>query len=154
MSDSDTSLSLPAAYEVERLASTRYNNAVHPRHPAMNVIDSHHNQRRQVDIVGSAVSRNGSIAVETTEEGLPIRLTVEHYEICRPPAELAREILRLCQQSANRVKLARRAELEAAGLSREALEFTGLPTRAEIAQQELVEESLYDHEPRSWLKPS
>ncbi len=104
--------------------------------------------------MGSAVSRNGSIAVETTEEGLPIRLTVECYEICRPPAELAREILRLCQQSANRAGLAHRAELEAAGLGREALEWTGLPMTADIAHQELVEESLYDYEPRSWLTPS
>lgn len=66
--------------------------------------------------------------------------------------ELAREILSLCRQSANRAGLARRAELAAAGLSSEMLALTGLPKPEDVAREELIEESEYDIEPQSWLR--
>ncbi|WP_330233012.1 hypothetical protein OHA40_11345 [Nocardia sp. NBC_00508] len=99
-----------------------------------------------------AASRSGSISVETTEQGLPVRITVEPGELRREPGELAREILRLCKQSANRAGLARRAELEAAGLTSEVLALTGLPKPEDVARQELVDEAEYEVEPESWLR--
>lgn len=100
----------------------------------------------------SVTSRNGSISIETTEQGLPIGLTIERDELRRPPGELAAEIVRLCKQSANRAGLARRAELAAAGLTSDVLALTGLPKPEDVARQELLEEAEYDVEPQSWLR--
>lgn len=100
----------------------------------------------------AAASRSGSISVETTEQGLPIGITVERDELRRPPGELAAEILRLCKQSANRAGLARREQLQAAGLTSDVLALTGLPKPEDVARQELVEEAEYDVEPQSWLR--
>ncbi|MGW0003348.1 hypothetical protein [Nocardia grenadensis] len=101
----------------------------------------------------SVTSRSGSIEIETTEQGLPIALTIEREELSRPPGELAAEIVRLCKRSANRAGLERRAELAAAGLSSEMLALTGLPKPEDVAHQELVEEAEYDVEPESWMRP-
>ncbi|WP_040788665.1 hypothetical protein [Nocardia paucivorans] len=100
----------------------------------------------------TAASRSGSISVETTEQGLPVGITVERDELRRPPGELAAEILRLCRQSANRAGLERREQLRAAGLTGEALALTGLPKPEDVARQELIEEAEYEVEPQSWLR--
>ncbi|WP_109525442.1 MULTISPECIES: hypothetical protein [Nocardia] len=102
--------------------------------------------------MSTATSRNGSISVETTEQGLPISLTVEPEELRRDPSALAGDIVRLCRQAANRAGLARRAELEAAGLTGEVLALTGLPKPEDVARQELIEEQDYEDEPQSWLR--
>ncbi len=99
-----------------------------------------------------AASKSGSISVETTEQGLPVRITVEPGELRREPGELAAAILRLCKQSANRAGLARRAELEAAGLTSDVLALTGLPKPEDVARQELVDEAEYEVEPQTWLR--
>lgn len=99
-----------------------------------------------------ATSRSGSISVEVTEQGLPIAISLEPAELRRDPSELAGEIVRLCKQAANRAGLVRRAELSAAGMSNEMLALTGLPKPEDVAQLELVEESEYEVEPRSWLR--
>ncbi|MEU2034653.1 hypothetical protein [Nocardia amamiensis] len=104
------------------------------------------------DAMWKAASKSGSISVETTEQGLPVRITVEPGELRREPGELAGEILRLCKQSANRAGLARRAELEAAGLTSDVLALTGLPKPEDVARQELAEEAEYEVEPQSWLR--
>ncbi|MBF6327527.1 hypothetical protein [Nocardia transvalensis] len=102
--------------------------------------------------MSTATSRTGAISVRTTEQGLPLAVSVEAQELRRNPAELAQEILRLCRQSANRAGLARREQLAAAGLSSEALALTGLPKPEDVARQELSEEQDYDVEPESWLR--
>lgn len=99
-----------------------------------------------------AVSKSGSISVETTEQGLPVGITIESAELRREPGELAGEILRLCKQSANRAGLARRAELVEAGLTSDVLALTGLPKPEDVARQELVDEADYEVEPQSWLR--
>ncbi|MEU1980990.1 hypothetical protein [Nocardia sp. NPDC019395] len=99
-----------------------------------------------------AASRGGLISVETTEQGLPIKIDIEPDELRRAPEELAREISRLCRRAANRAGLARRTELEAAGMSSDMLALTGLPTAEDIAREEYVEESEHDYEPQSWLR--
>lgn len=102
--------------------------------------------------MASAASKSGRVAVETTDEGLPLKVKVEPSELRRNPDELASEILRLCRQAANRAGLARREELVKAGLDAHALSLTGLPKPEDVAEQEWVEEEEYDVEPQSWLR--
>lgn len=105
------------------------------------------------DWVSVAVaSSSGLIRVQATEGGIPLTVKVERSELHRDPEQLAGEILRLCQRAAHRAGLARRKQLEEAGLDAAALARTGLPTEADVAQQELVEEQDYDTEPQSWLR--
>ncbi|GGK99128.1 hypothetical protein GCM10011588_12220 [Nocardia jinanensis] len=102
--------------------------------------------------MATAASRSGSISVETTEQGLPTKIDILPAELGRPPAELAAEILRLCKRSSGRAGLARRRELEAAGMSSEILALTGLPTQEDIAHEEYLEQAEYEYEPQSWLR--
>ncbi|WP_280234049.1 hypothetical protein [Nocardia cyriacigeorgica] len=101
----------------------------------------------------SATSRTGAIAVRTTEQGLPVGISIERAELRGDPDALAAEVLRLCTQAANRAGLARRAQLEQAGLTEDMLALMGLPTAAEVADQEMADEQDYDTEPASWLRP-
>ncbi|GAB4583212.1 hypothetical protein [Nocardia sp. IFM 10818] len=100
----------------------------------------------------TAANTGGSIRIRVTEQGIPLAVKVDPAELRRDPAQLAGELLRLCQRAANRAGLARRKQLEAAGMSADALARTGLPTEAEVARQEIVEEQDYDTEPQSWLR--
>ncbi|MFF0542566.1 hypothetical protein [Nocardia thailandica] len=100
----------------------------------------------------SASSLTGTIVVRTTEQGLPVGITVDPEELRRDPSALAGEILRLCQKSAKRAGLARRNQLAEAGFDPALLAATGLPTEAEVAAAEIVEEQEYDTEPQSWLR--
>lgn len=99
-----------------------------------------------------AASRSGAVIVETTEQGLPLRVTVERDELRRAPEDLAAEVLRLCRQAANRAGAQRRKQLAEAGVSADLLALTGLPTVAEAEQQELIDEQEYELEPQSWLR--
>lgn len=100
----------------------------------------------------TASSRSGSISVRTTEQGLPLGISIEPAELRRDPAGLAAEVLRLCKQAANRAGLARRREMEEAGVAGDMLALMNLPTPEEVARAEIVEEEEYDIEPRSWLR--
>ncbi|MEU6561154.1 hypothetical protein [Nocardia nova] len=102
--------------------------------------------------MSTATTRSGSIAVETTEQGLPLRISIESAELRRDPAELAAELLRLCARAADRAGLARRRELAEAGVSSDLLALTGLPTAEQVERQALVDEQEYDTEPQSWLR--
>ncbi|NNH71868.1 hypothetical protein HLB23_18735 [Nocardia uniformis] len=101
--------------------------------------------------MSTATTRTGSITVQTTEQGLPTGINIEADELRRDPGELAGEILRLCRQAANRAGMARREQLEAAGVPSEMLALTGLPKPEDVARQEQLEEQDYDVEPESWL---
>ncbi|MEU0503761.1 hypothetical protein [Nocardia sp. NPDC005998] len=103
-------------------------------------------------LVGTAESAAGRISVETTELGLPLSVAVDRAELRHDPAGLAAEIVRLCRQSANRARLARRAELAEAGVAHDVLDRMGLPTADEVAQAELAEETEYEYAPLSWLR--
>ncbi|GGK57552.1 hypothetical protein [Nocardia camponoti] len=100
----------------------------------------------------SAQSRSGSIVVRTTEQGVPVGISVAAAELRQDPAALAAEVLRLCQHSARRAGLARRNQLADAGFAPEVLSRIGLPTEAEVAATEIVEEQEYETEPQSWLR--
>ncbi|MEV6323779.1 hypothetical protein AB0M45_21680 [Nocardia sp. NPDC051787] len=103
--------------------------------------------------VFAATSLSGAITVRTTEQGLPLSLSIEAAELRRDPAQLAGEILRLCRRSADRAGLLRRTQLEESGLSAQALALAGLPTPEDVARREALEEQEYDTEPGSWLRP-
>ncbi|WP_366914445.1 hypothetical protein [Nocardia sp.] len=90
--------------------------------------------------------------MKTTEQGLPLAVKVDPAELHRDPSQLAGEMLRLCQRAAARAGLAKRKQLEEAGMSAASLARTGLPTEADVARQEIVEEQDYDTEPQSWLR--
>ncbi|MGF6889174.1 hypothetical protein ABIA39_008540 [Nocardia sp. GAS34] len=101
----------------------------------------------------TATSRTGTISVCTTEQGLPLGVTIDAAELRRDPQGLAGEILRLCRQAANRAGLVRRAQLEQAGMAPEMIALLGLPTPEDAARQEISDEDDYDMEPDSWLRP-
>lgn len=94
----------------------------------------------------------GSIRVRTTPQGVPLAVKVESAELHRDSQQLAGEILRLCQKAANRAGLQLRKQLEEAGLDAESIARANLPTEADVARQEIVEEQDYDTEPQSWLR--
>ncbi|WP_246023348.1 hypothetical protein [Nocardia yunnanensis] len=98
-------------------------------------------------------SRTGSMVVTTTEQGLPLAISVERDHLRGDPELLAADLLRLCRQSAARAGVERRAQLRAAGLAPELLALTGLPTTEEVTRQEYAEEQEYETEPDSWLRP-
>ncbi|WP_280386495.1 hypothetical protein [Nocardia wallacei] len=100
----------------------------------------------------SAASVTGTISVRTTEQGLPLGIRVDPDELRRDPDSLAGEVLRLCRQAANRAGLQRRKQLQEAGFSSDMLALTGLPTEADVARQEIIEEQEYDTQPQSWLR--
>ncbi|MGA6208745.1 hypothetical protein ACPESR_28710 [Nocardia testacea] len=99
-----------------------------------------------------AHSLTGTIRVRTTEMGLPVAISVAPDQLRRDPDALAGEILRLCKKSAARAGLERRKQLQEAGFTTEMLRSTGLPTEAEVARQEILDEQDYDTEPESWLR--
>nr|WP_019926180.1 hypothetical protein [Nocardia sp. BMG111209] len=99
-----------------------------------------------------ATSRDGSISVETTEQGLPLRISVEPGELRRNPDDLAADLLRLCRRAANRAGAARRQQLAEAGMSADLLALTGLPKAEEVERQELIDEQESEVEPQSWLR--
>ncbi|NEW39050.1 hypothetical protein GV794_17235 [Nocardia cyriacigeorgica] len=101
----------------------------------------------------SATSRTGAITVRTTEQGLPVGISIERSELRGDPSALAAEVLRLCKQASSRAGLARRAQLEQAGVAEDMLALMGLPTAAEVADQEMADEQDYETEPASWLRP-
>ncbi|MFI2232480.1 hypothetical protein [Nocardia testacea] len=99
-----------------------------------------------------AHSLTGTIRVRTTEMGLPVAISVAPDQLRRDPDALAGEILRLCKQSAARAGLERRKQLQESGFTTDMLRSTGLPTEAEVARQEILDEQDYDTEPESWLR--
>lgn len=100
---------------------------------------------------GEASRRDGEIAVTTTEFGLPLRIRVRPPQLRRNPGELSEDLLRLCRLAANRAAMTRRSELAQLGLCDQALDLLGLPTPELVEQAELLAESQFDYEPRSWL---
>jgi hypothetical protein len=96
-------------------------------------------------------SRDGGIAVTTTELGLPLALTVAPDQLHRDPADLAAELRTLCRLAAGRAGLARRAALAEAGVAEHALALLGLPTADAVAAAEAQWEA-DSPQPRSWLE--
>jgi hypothetical protein len=97
-------------------------------------------------------SASGGIHVVTTERGLPVRLRLHPRELARPPADLAAEILLLCQASAKRAQVARRAELTARGFAPDVIRGLDLATEDDLAQV-VVQLRGDDDAPDTWMRP-
>ncbi len=97
-------------------------------------------------------SRTGTIAVVTTERGLPTALKLDRSELARPPQELADEILSLCKLSALRAQVAFRRDLAGKGYTASTLRQMGLPTEEDLTR---LEEELFGHDdddpPATWM---
>jgi hypothetical protein len=110
-------------------------------------------QQQQPPQVRPVRSRTGTIAVVTTERGLPTALKLDRSELARPPQELANDILALCKLSALRAQVAFRRELAAKGYTTATLRQIGLPTEEDLA---LVEEELFGRDdadpPATWMR--
>lgn len=98
-------------------------------------------------------SRAGTIAVITTECGLPTALKLDRSELARPPQELANEILALCKLSALRAQVAFRRDLAGKGYTSSTLRQMGLPAEEELtrAEAELFGEDDEDP-PATWMR--
>jgi hypothetical protein len=103
-------------------------------------------------LVSTAASRSGSISVRTTEQGLPLGISIERSELQRDPRQLAQDIMRLCKQSASRAGLQRRAELSEAGVAKDVLDTLGFPKEDDVTRDEVIDEWDNDVEPQSWLR--
>ncbi|GLB93057.1 MULTISPECIES: hypothetical protein [Mycobacterium] len=106
-------------------------------------------QRRQPPVR----SRTGTIAVVTTERGLPTALKIDRSELARPPQDLAAEILALCKYSALRAQVAFRRELLGKGFTPSSIREIGLPTEEDLAR---AEAELFadddDDPPATWMR--
>ncbi|WP_246398094.1 hypothetical protein [Mycobacterium vicinigordonae] len=100
------------------------------------------------------LSRTGTIAVATTERGLPTALKIDRSELARPPQELAAEILALCRLSALRAQVAYRRGLADKGFSQSTIRELGLPTDEELAraEQELFGDDEDNELPETWMR--
>ena len=100
----------------------------------------------------TASLRNGALSVQTTEQGLPVAITVDDSQLRRDPALLAKDLLRLCRQAATRAGLERRRELEQQGVSPEIIAHFQLPNEADAVEQEIRDEWDDEYETTSWMR--
>lgn len=100
----------------------------------------------------AVANRAGTIAVRTTEQGLPLHLRIDKNELRFGGQPLADEILKLCQRSAREAGARRREELAQGGMPEHILNGLGLPTRAEVADAEFADDE-EEAGPQSWLRP-
>lgn len=97
-------------------------------------------------------SRGATIAVVTTERGLPVALRLDAVELKKPPEQLAREIMALCHLSATRAQVERRRDLVEKGFSIAVIQGLQLATEDDLTRAE--EEALGDEDdlPPSWMR--
>jgi hypothetical protein len=97
-------------------------------------------------------SRRGTISVRTTERGLPVALRLDAVELTKPPEQLARDIMTLCQLSAARTQVVRRRDLVEKGFSPAVIRGLALATEEELATAE--DEVLGDDDelPPTWRR--
>ncbi|GAA1658995.1 hypothetical protein MMUR_18460 [Mycolicibacterium murale] len=102
---------------------------------------------------GALRSPGGGIAVSTTERGLPVGLTIHERELGRPAAELAAEILLVCQLSAQRLQVSRRQDLVARGVSPEVIQGLDLATVDDLKRSAAKLVELDEDEGDDWSGP-
>jgi hypothetical protein len=74
--------------------------------------------------------------VRVDERGLPLELRLDTRELPSEPAQLAADILALCQLGAARAQVARRQELQARGCQASALRNLRLCSEADLEAAE------------------
>lgn len=97
-------------------------------------------------------SRSGTIAVTTTERGLPTAIKLDPSELKKPPQQLAREILELCRLSALRGQVAHRRELVEQGADPNVIRAMRLATEEELAAAEEEMLGSEDDLPATWMR--
>jgi hypothetical protein len=97
-------------------------------------------------------SRNGTISVRTTEQGLPLELHLDAVELKKPPEQLARDIMALCKLSAARAQVARRRELHEQGFSAAVLRGLHLATEDDLVHAEEDAAGDEDELPPTWIR--
>lgn len=102
--------------------------------------------------VPTATSRNGGIAVSTTERGLPVALRIDPRELQKCPEALAAEILALCRLSAVRAQVARRRELLSRNVSPAVIRNLNLANEEDLRMAEDAASDGEDVLPSSWLR--
>ena len=103
---------------------------------------------------GSLRSPDGGIRIRATERGLPLAIALDERELTKPPMQLAREVLLLCQLSAKRAQVARRRDLVARGFSPSTIRGLNLSTEEELANAEAeLSGNDTDSLPDTWMKP-
>ncbi|MDH6279316.1 hypothetical protein [Prescottella agglutinans] len=101
--------------------------------------------------VASAINRARTVAVRTTETGLPVDIRIDRSELRYGGDHLAQEILRLCREACREAGARRRDELAREGVPRDVLDRLGLPTRDDVATAEqAADENL--EAPTSWMR--
>lgn len=98
-------------------------------------------------------SPGGGVVVGTTERGLPVGLAIHERELARPAAELAAEILLLCQLSAQRLQVARRQDLVANGVAPEVIDGLNLATNDDLERSSAGLVALDGDEDDDWSDP-
>ncbi|MGF0309410.1 hypothetical protein [Rhodococcus sp. IEGM1428] len=101
----------------------------------------------------SAVSgtRSGSVAVRSTEHGLPIAVAIDERELRYGGGALAATILQQCERASTAARAQRRTLLAGDGVPADVLDRLGLPTNARVAAA-ANEDSAEDVAPASWLR--
>ncbi|WP_232017071.1 hypothetical protein [Gordonia insulae] len=101
--------------------------------------------------LSTARSRSGSLAVVTTQQGLPVSVRIDNSALAKDPAVLAGEILRLCQQSAMAAGIRLREQLIDSGVGRDVVDAMKLPRSDDLARAEQLDDHDLDA-PSSWLR--
>ncbi|AOW92171.1 hypothetical protein BFN03_04140 [Rhodococcus sp. WMMA185] len=99
----------------------------------------------------AVTNRSGTISVKTTEYGLPVELRIDPRELRYGGQRLADEILTLCRRSAAEAGARRRDELAYDGMPAQLLDKLGLPTRADVAAAQVIED-VEEPTPTSWMR--
>jgi hypothetical protein len=109
--------------------------------------------RRSEDTLRIPVrSPGGGLLVRTTDRGVPIAIKLDQRELAKSPAQLAREILLLCQLSAKRMQAAQRRDLIARGVSPAVVRSLNLCSEEELIHAEVAlrgDDS--DDPPDTWM---
>ena len=100
----------------------------------------------------TVASRSGALRMTATEQGLPVRLDVDAEQLQRDPDVLARDLLRLCRQAAQRAGLQRRIQMTEQGVPAEVIDRFGHPRPEDVAREEILDDE-DDYEPTSWMRP-
>lgn len=101
---------------------------------------------------GTARSPSGSIAVTTTERGLPTALKIDAAELKKSPQQLAQQILSLCRLSAMRAQVAHRREMVGQGHSSGLISDMKLATEEDLIRAEAELRGDEDELPSTWMR--
>ncbi|SEH82224.1 hypothetical protein SAMN04489835_4546 [Mycolicibacterium rutilum] len=97
-------------------------------------------------------SANGSIAVRTTERGLPLALRLDRTALQSSPQQLADDILALCRLAAARAQVARRRDLVEKGFDASVIRTMRLATEADLLDAEQQVFGADDDLPATWMR--